>query len=186
MTLVALDVAAILADIFVALIACDMHLEKEEWVHRVREGLHVTAAVFSGLFLGELVGCVWAEGLRYVDLFVLFWMEMGERREGGESVVWDERRLTGNRWFREWFHCFDAFVILASFLIDVLEQGTLEEIGSLIVILRLWRFVKIVDELGVSAEERNEEIEAKVRTLERENEELRGRLEAAGDLSGSD
>lgn len=153
MTLVALDVAAILADIFVALIACDMHLEKEEWVHRVREGLHVTAAVFSGLFLGELVGCVWAEGLR---------------------------------WFREWFHCFDAFVILASFLIDVLEQGTLEEIGSLIVILRLWRFVKIVDELGVSAEERNEEIEAKVRTLERENEELRGRLEAAGDLSGSD
>jgi hypothetical protein len=69
MTLVALDVAAILADIFVALIACDMHLEKERWVGRVREGLHVTAAVFSGLFLGELGVSVWAEGLRYVVLW---------------------------------------------------------------------------------------------------------------------
>jgi hypothetical protein len=71
-------------------------------------------------------------------------------------------------------------------VIDVLEQGTLEEIGSLIIILRLWRFVKIVDELGVSAEERNYEIEAKVAALERENEELRARLEGAGNSSGSD
>jgi voltage-gated hydrogen channel 1 len=66
---------------------------------------------------------------------------------------------------------------VASFIIDVVTHGTLEEIGSLIIILRLWRFVKIVDELGVSAEERTEEIESKLLALERENESLKARLE---------
>ena len=64
MGLVALDVMVILADVFVALIACDMHIPKEEtWVQHTREGLHVTAAVFSGLFLVELVVTVWAFGV---------------------------------------------------------------------------------------------------------------------------
>jgi hypothetical protein len=81
------------------------------------------------------------------------------------------------RFFKEWFHCFDAFVIVSSFVIDVVTHGTLEEIGSLIIILRLWRFVKVVDELGVSAEERTEEFENKLMALERENESLRARIE---------
>lgn len=82
-----------------------------------------------------------------------------------------------DRFFKEWFHCFDAFVILASFVIDVVTHGTVEEIGSLIIILRLWRFVKIVDELGVTTEERTEELESKLAALERENESLRARIE---------
>jgi voltage-gated hydrogen channel 1 len=64
MGLVALDVIVILADIFVALIACDLHLPKEgSWVQHTREGLHITATVFSGLFLVELVVAVWAFGV---------------------------------------------------------------------------------------------------------------------------
>jgi len=86
------------------------------------------------------------------------------------------------RFFHEWFHCFDAFVIVSSFVIDVVTHGTLEEIGSLIIILRLWRFVKIVDELGVSAEERTQEIEMKMSALERENEDLRARIERMRDV----
>ncbi|KAK4447912.1 hypothetical protein QBC34DRAFT_381751 [Podospora aff. communis PSN243] len=145
MAMVALDVAVILADIFVALIACDLHLPKEgNWVQHTREGLHITATVFSGLFLVELLIAVWAFGVGF---------------------------------FKEWFHCFDAFVIVASFIIDVVTHGTLEEIGSLIIILRLWRFVKIVDELGVSAEERTEGIESKLVALEMENESLKRRIE---------
>ncbi|KAK0616281.1 hypothetical protein B0T14DRAFT_397812, partial [Immersiella caudata] len=146
MGLVAFDVMVILADVFVALIACDMHIPNEgTWVQHTREGLHVTAAVFSGLFLVELIVTVWAFGV--------------------------------GRFFKDWFHCFDAFVIVASFIIDVVTHGTLEEIGSLIIILRLWRLVKIVDELGVSAEERTEEMESKLLALERENESLKARLE---------
>jgi len=64
MGLVALDVVAILADILVALIACDLHLDKEGWVGETREGLHITASVFSSLFLMELLATVWAFGPR--------------------------------------------------------------------------------------------------------------------------
>lgn len=44
------------------------------------------------------------------------------------------------------------------------------------VILRLWRFVKIVEELSLGAGERMEEIQFKVEELEKENEELRSQL----------
>ena len=57
------------------------------------------------------------------------------------------------RFFDSWFHCFDAAVIIASFGIDLLEHGIEEEIASLVVILRLWRFIKIVDEFSVEAAE---------------------------------
>ncbi|KAK0644524.1 hypothetical protein B0T16DRAFT_356452, partial [Cercophora newfieldiana] len=138
MGLVALDVLAILADVFIALMACDMRLEDEKegtWVGVTRGALHVTAAVLSGVFLVELGVMIWLGGL-------------------GE-------------FFEEWFYCFDAFVIVTSFVIDVVAHGTLEEIGSLIIVLRLWRVVKIVDELGVSAEERTQEMDRKLAVLER-------------------
>jgi hypothetical protein len=72
-----------------------------------------------------------------------------------------------------WFHCFDAFVIVGSFAIDLLEHGVAEEIASLIVILRLWRFVKIVNEFTVEASAQMEEIRMRVEDLEKENAELR-------------
>jgi hypothetical protein len=59
---VALDVASIVADIFVALIACDLKQEGAEWVAKTREGLHVFGTVVSSLFLVELAGMVWASG----------------------------------------------------------------------------------------------------------------------------
>ncbi|KAK5661680.1 hypothetical protein OQA88_9780 [Cercophora sp. LCS_1] len=142
LSLVVLDVGAILADIFIALVACDLHLEGEEWVLRTREGLHIVTLVFSSLFLVELLVTVWAYGRSF---------------------------------FEDWFHCFDGFVILASFIIDVVTKGILEEIGSMIIVLRLWRFIKIVEELSLG---RMEDIEAKVENLRRENEELKSEAEA--------
>ncbi|KAK3935902.1 hypothetical protein QBC46DRAFT_396431 [Diplogelasinospora grovesii] len=146
--LVALDVAGILADIFIALISCDLGESEEPWVESSRDALHVVGLIFSSLFLVELGLSIWAYGIRF---------------------------------FQDWFHCFDAFVIVASFVIDLLTHGIVEEIGSLIIILRLWRFVKIVEELSVGAAERMEEIEAKVMALEKENEELKGEN---GELKG--
>ncbi|KAK0615026.1 ion transporter [Bombardia bombarda] len=144
LSFVTLDVAAILADIFINLVSCDLKLQDEPWVEQTGEALYLVGVVFSSLFLGELVVTIWAYGFSF---------------------------------FQEWFHCFDAFVILASFIIDVLTRGILEEIGSLVIILRLWRLVKIVEELSVGASERMEEIEAKVVELERENEGLRLQME---------
>lgn len=84
--------------------------------------------------------------------------------------------LTLPSYFSSWFHCFDALIIVVSFAIDLLTHGIVEEIASLVVILRLWRFVKIVEELSVGAGERMEEIQFKVEELELENEELRREL----------
>lgn len=39
--------------------------------------------------------------------------------------------------FKSWFHCLDATVITVGFVIDVVLKGMLEEIGSLVVVLRL-------------------------------------------------
>ena len=79
------------------------------------------------------------------------------------------------RFFQDWFHCFDALIIVASFSLDVITRGIIEELGSLIIILRLFRFVKIVEELGLGESERLEEMEAKMAELERENSDLKAR-----------
>ncbi|AEO64529.1 uncharacterized protein THITE_2110762 [Thermothielavioides terrestris NRRL 8126] len=142
--LVALDVTAILADLFVALVACDLGKTDEEWVTRAREILHPFALVFSTLFVAELGVTVWAFGWRY---------------------------------FRDWFHCFDGVVITVSFIVDVVTRGIVEEIASIVIILRLWRLVKIIEELSVGAAERMEEIEGRVAELERENADLKRQAE---------
>ncbi|CAK7201665.1 hypothetical protein SEUCBS139899_004374 [Sporothrix eucalyptigena] len=64
------------------------------------------------------------------------------------------------------------------FVVDVLAHGVLEEIASLVIVLRLWRVVKIVEEMSVGAEEQMEELEEQVEKLERENAELEQRLRA--------
>jgi cell division protein FtsB len=69
-------------------------------------------------------------------------------------------------------------------VVPVTLQGVTEEVASLIVILRLFRVVKIVDELGVAADEQMKELEGRIEELEKENEGLRDeirRLKAGDD-----
>ena len=61
---------------------------------------------------------------------------------------------------------------------DVLLRGVIEEVASLVVILRLWRVAKIIEELSVGAQEQMEDLIEKVTDLQRENEELKAELEA--------
>lgn len=84
----------------------------------------------------------------------------------------------GNSYFKSWFHCFDGLVILVSVITDLLAQGIIEEIASLVIVLRLWRFVKIVEELSVGASETMEDIQTRAEQLEKENEELRSEVRA--------
>ncbi|KAI8220065.1 Voltage-gated hydrogen channel 1 [Colletotrichum sp. SAR 10_86] len=64
LALVSLDVAALLANIFIELVACDMKREDEPWVRDTREGLTIAGLVFSCMFMIELMLCVFAFGLR--------------------------------------------------------------------------------------------------------------------------
>jgi hypothetical protein len=74
--------------------------------------------------------------------------------------------------FRSKFHCFDATVIIASFVIDVLLRGILEEVASLVIILRLWRVFKIIEELSVGAQEQTEALHQQIELLEQEKSQL--------------
>ena len=78
--------------------------------------------------------------------------------------------------FRSWFHCLDATIILAGFFIDVLFKGILEEIGSIVVVLRLWRVLKIVEELSAGAEDQIEPLQEHLEELEIENHQLKKEL----------
>lgn len=62
LALVAVDVASIVADILVALVACDLKQEGAKWVSETREGLHMLRTLISSLFLVELAGMIWAFG----------------------------------------------------------------------------------------------------------------------------
>ncbi|KAI1762151.1 hypothetical protein GGR53DRAFT_432614 [Hypoxylon sp. FL1150] len=87
-------------------------------------------------------------------------------------------------YFSSWFHIFDAFVIVVGFAIDLFENNIAEEIASLIVMLRLWRFVKIVDEFSVEAseqaEEQTEELRKRIVDLETRNAALEAQLQSRG------
>lgn len=79
-------------------------------------------------------------------------------------------------YFHSKFHCFDATAIVASFMVDVLTHGPVEEAGSLIIILRLFRVFKIVEESSTVATETVEGYEEKIKELKNENQDLRQRL----------
>jgi len=83
----------------------------------------------------------------------------------------------GRAFFNSRFHVFDAVVVVLGFVVDVVLKGVLEEIGSLVVVLRLWRVFKIIEELSAGAEEQMEGLSERCEGLERENEELRKEVE---------
>jgi voltage-gated hydrogen channel 1 len=144
LALVSLDVAVLLADVFVALIACDLDSRDAPWAARTQEGTKIAGLVFSCLFLAELLLAVWASGPR--------------------------------DFFGSWFRCFDAAVIVVSFVVDIVAHGVAGEIASLVVVLRLTRLLKIVEEVSAGAGERVEQLEGQVAGLEGEKAALLARL----------
>ena len=80
------------------------------------------------------------------------------------------------RYWKSWFHWLDAAIIVASFVIDVCLKGVLEEVGSVIVILRFWRVFKIVEEFSAGASDQMDGLNEKIQSLEAENRDLRKRI----------
>ncbi|RWA07622.1 hypothetical protein EKO27_g7480 [Xylaria grammica] len=143
LTLILLDVAGILAEIFIALITCELHRRDEDWVAPTQHGLTIFALTMSSIFMVELALSVFADGIKF---------------------------------FLSWFHCLDAFVIVGSFAIDLLEHGIAEEIASLVIVLRLWRFVKIIQEFSVEQSELTEELRKQIEELKEQVGDLESQL----------
>ncbi|KAJ7632516.1 hypothetical protein FB45DRAFT_744715, partial [Roridomyces roridus] len=84
-------------------------------------------------------------------------------------------------------HLFDAFVIVTTFILEFVLRGKEQELAGLLVVLRLWRLVKLVGGVSVGVGEigerdaiRADEAEQEVASLKKENAELRARLQTAG------
>ncbi|OSD08710.1 hypothetical protein PYCCODRAFT_1380522 [Trametes coccinea BRFM310] len=122
--------------------------------------------MITTLFLVEIPVTIWALGLRYYN-------PVGPVTHGV-------------------LHFFDAAVILTTFVLEVGLRGRERELASLLVILRLWRLVKLVQGIAVSAGEIDErqaeelsetrhklrEALTSLQSLRQENQELRVRLAA--------
>ncbi|KAK9321527.1 hypothetical protein V1517DRAFT_293294 [Lipomyces orientalis] len=75
-----------------------------------------------------------------------------------------------------WLRILDTVVIIASFVIDILEQGTALEGAELIVVLRFWRIAKIAEHIGSETKEEMEELKEDNRALRLQVMELDRRL----------
>jgi hypothetical protein len=64
MAIVAFDVAALLANVFIELISCEMDQRDEPWVRKLIAALQIVGLVFSCVFLAELVACLFAFGFK--------------------------------------------------------------------------------------------------------------------------
>ena len=78
-------------------------------------------------------------------------------------------------------------MIVAGFIVDVLLHGAIEEVGSLVVVGRLWRVFKIIEEFSSGAADQIEGLQYRIEQLEkesaaqkRENEGLRQRITQEG------
>lgn len=67
-------------------------------------------------------------------------------------------------------------MILVAFIIDVFLHGRLEELGSIVIVLRLWRVFQIIEELRSVVEDNLEKCENEIFRLRQENISLRQRL----------
>jgi len=109
--------------------------------------LEVLARISLGittLFLIEIPLNLWAFGLQFMNPF-------GSVLHGG-------------------LHFFDTIIILTTFTLEVILRGKERELAGLLVILRLWRLVKLVGGVAVGAGEIEEET---VKALEETKSELK-------------
>lgn len=62
MAVVTLDVVGLLANVFIKLIACEMHQDDEPWVEQVSSVIETFSLIFSSFFMLELAACLFAFG----------------------------------------------------------------------------------------------------------------------------
>lgn len=149
--MVAVDVACIFADFLIELRVCELRERHQNPIDR-RWGL-----------AQEALGLI---GLIFSCLFML---------ELIASVL-----SFGLSYFQSTFHIFDALVIVLAFILDVALRGVVEELGSLVVVLRLWRVFKIIEEMGEVSAEMMEKYEEELENLKRENSKLKRKLKGYG------
>jgi len=159
--LITIDAICVLADLAYTFLTPDCPApENPEWL----EVLAHFSLVITTIFLIEIPLSLWALGVGYMNPF-------GSTQHAS-------------------LHLFDALVIITTFTLEVALGGREQELAGLLIILRLWRLVKLVggvavgvgeiDEVTIEAlEETRRELEktkAELATAQEENKKLKERL----------
>jgi len=149
---ISIDAVCVLIDLGYTVLSTDctpVGGESPEWL----EVLAQISLVITTLFLLEIPLNLWAIGGQHMNPF-------GPVPHAG-------------------LHAFDAFVILTTFILEVVLRGAERELAGLLIILRLWRLVKLVGGVAVGAgalEEENARILAETR---HERDHLKAELEGS-------
>ncbi|EPT06116.1 hypothetical protein FOMPIDRAFT_124958 [Fomitopsis schrenkii] len=148
--LVLIDSACVLADLSYTFLKenCVPDEEQPVWL----EALSNTSLAITTFFLVEIPIQIWAQGWGFYKL-------------GGQAP-------------HSSLHFFDAVVIITTFVLEVVLRGRERELAGLLIVLRLWRLVKLVQGIAVSAGELEEDT---VRQLEETRQELEGVIVSLAD-----
>jgi voltage-gated hydrogen channel 1 len=101
--------------------------------------------VITTLFLVEIPLQLWAFGIRYFDPFQFAGSSENEGANGTEYETRGDAR--GTRKVKVTYsglHLFDAVVVVTTFVLEVVLKGKERELAGLLILLRLWRLVKLV------------------------------------------
>ncbi|KAL7417149.1 hypothetical protein BDY24DRAFT_376846 [Mrakia frigida] len=145
--LIALDACFVLADLFYTVLhnQCTPEGVPEEnprWL----EILEIFSIVITTIFLVEIPLALYAFGTRFFNPF-------GPVTHAG-------------------FHLFDAILIVGTFTLEVALHGRERELAGLLILLRLWRLIKLVGGVAVGVGELDEESLARLLQTEQRLNEL--------------
>ncbi|KAF5330832.1 hypothetical protein D9619_005804 [Psilocybe cf. subviscida] len=127
--------------------------ETPEWI----EALEYLSLVITTLFLVEIPLEIWALGINFLNPF----------KTGPEAVPHAS------------LHLFDAVIIVTTFTLEVVLRGREREVAELLIVLRVWRLIKLVGGVAVGATEMSQEDAERVAELYRELEEVKAQLAQA-------
>ncbi|PCH38112.1 hypothetical protein WOLCODRAFT_96517 [Wolfiporia cocos MD-104 SS10] len=148
---VLLDSACVLADLSYTFLDETCAPNEEDQPLWLTVLAYVSLAINS-LFLIEIPIATWAFGWRYY--------------KPGSHITHSS------------LHFFDAVVIITTFVLEVVLRGRERELASLLIVLRLWRLVKLVQGIAVSAGELEE---GDAQQLAETRQELEGVIVALAD-----
>ncbi|KAJ6104395.1 hypothetical protein N7523_010715 [Penicillium sp. IBT 18751x] len=160
--LITIDVCCGFSEFLIQLHVCEL----KQNGHRVEREWGITEQALGVTGLGESLLAAYDLALTCGTVISTFPETL---HTGNTLTVWDS-------YFSNWFHIFDSLVILVAFVIEVALHGMEEELGSLVIVLRLWRVFQIIEELRSASEDTLEEYEDELKNLRQENAGLRQRL----------
>jgi len=152
-TLIVIDAICVLVDLAYTLLASDCEIPGGDSAPDWLEVLALVSTVITTVFLIEIPLTLWSLGFEFYD----------PRGPVPHAIL----------------HVFDAIIIVTTFVLEVVLKGKERELAGLLIILRLWRLLKLVGGVAVGAGEIEEDTYKELARAKRELEDSRFALNRA-------